>query len=529
MTIILVVAALCLMALAVVFGVRLGAARAHGRALEQSLDEAKGQIAASDEALKKAVEDIAAVREAKVALEAQMAAREEARQTIDREREEALRRQEAERAEAQRRQEAERAEAQRRQEAERAEERKRLDEERDKAASESRRQRADDMESLKNAFKALAAENSDVFRRKSSEDLGKILKPIQDKFAEFDKSFKEGQIKSGEQSASMRTLIEQVMQQSKSVGEEARNLANALTGYSKVQGDFGEMLLTDLLKSSGLTEGVHFVTQAVIQDDRGHEVRSEQGRTMIPDVIVFYPDDTLVIIDSKVSLTAYNNYMSAEGIEDRKRLAREHAASVRAHVDELKRKNYASYIPEGKSKVDYNIMFIPMEGAFQLVLEEDPRLWQLAKDNGVLIVSQMTLIIVLNMIQMSWRQHDQEKNIADVYKTAGELMSQINAWLDAFVKVGENLDKAGRAYSEARQKLLDSPQAVVRKIDKLERLGLAPRKSAARIKTGARMVMGRESVIPKELSEGLDAERDQDAGPSAPGEASEDPTQTTET
>ena len=407
---------------------------------------------------------LARTREQKVALEAQIEAREEDRVLIDRERE--------------------------------------------KAAEDARRQRADEIENLKNTFKALAAENSDVFRRQSSEEIGKVLKPIQDKFEQFDKSIKEGQLKSGEQNASMRTLIEQVMQHSKAVGDEARNLANALTGYSKVQGDWGEMLLTDLLKSSGLTEGIHFVTQSVMQDDRGHEVRSDEGRTMIPDVIVFYPDDTLVIIDSKVSLTAYNNYMAAEGIEERRRLARDHAASVRSHVDELKRKNYASYIPEGKSKVDYNIMFIPLEGAFQLMLEEDPRLWQIAKDNGVLIVSQMTLVIVLNMIQMSWRQHYQEKNIADVYKTASELMSQISAWLEAFVKLGDSLDKAGKAYGEARQKLLDSPQSVVRKIDKLERLGLAPRKSGARIKSGVRMTMGRESVIPKDLSEGLEAPED---------------------
>ena len=367
-------------------------------------------------------------------------------------------------------------------------------------------QREKDLENMKDTFKALAAENSEAFDKKSTESIERALKPLQEKFGEFDKSVKESQIKSSEQGASMRTLIEQVLKQSRTVGDEARNLANALTGYSKIQGDFGEMLLTDVLKNSGLVEGVHFTTQSVIKDSFGHEIRSESGAAMIPDVLVYYPDDTLVVVDSKVSLSAYNSYMNAEGLEERKKFAREHVASVRSHVDELKRKDYASYVPEGKSKVDYNIMFIPMEGAFRLMLEEDPLLWQAAKNSNVLIVSQMTLVIVLNMIQMSWKQHNQEKNIAEVYRTADELMSQIKGWLDSYVEIGKFLDKARSAYDESRRKLTDSQQSVVRKIDKLERLGLSPKRSSAKLKTGSRLVQGHESVIPQELSDTLDTE-----------------------
>lgn len=359
------------------------------------------------------------------------------------------------------------------------------------------------LDSMKDSFKAYTAEAGDVLNRKSAESVTMLLKPIQDKFQEFNNTVKENQIKAGEQNASMRTLIEQVMQQSRTVGDEAKNLANALTGYSKVQGDFGEMLLTDVLKNAGMVEGVHYVTQGVITDDRGHEIKSDSGAAMIPDVMVLYPDDTSVIVDSKVSMNAYKNYMNADTVELRTRYAREHVASVRSHVDELKRKDYASYIPEGRSKVDYNIMFIPMEGAFRLMLEKEPMLWQTAKDNNVLIVSQMTLVIVLNMIMMSWRQHNQEKNIAEVYSTASELMSQINAWMGSYMKIGEFLGKASDAYEESKRKLVDSNQSVVRKIDKLEKLGASPRKSGAKIKPGARMVMGRESVIPAELADEL--------------------------
>lgn len=356
-----------------------------------------------------------------------------------------------------------------------------------------------ELEQMKDAFKALSAENSAIFKNQSTESIEELLKPIREKFAEFDKSVRDSQKDAAAQSAALKENIEKVMQQSKSVGDKAESLANALTGYSKIQGDFGEMLLTDVLKKAGLQEGVHFVTQGVITDENGHEIKSETGRTMIPDVMVYYPDDTVVIIDSKVSLNAYNEYMNAASVEDKRKWAKAHVESVRKHIDELKSKDYASYVPEGRRKVNFNIMFIPMEGAFRLMLEEDPLLWQAAKDANVLVVSQMTLVIVLNMIQMAWKQANQEKNIADVYKTAEELMSQLKGWMDSYVKVGEALGKARTAYDESKKKLVDSNQSVVKKIEKLERLDLSPKKSKGSLKTSSRQ-SGPESIIPKALA-----------------------------
>lgn len=390
-------------------------------------------------------------------------------------------------------------EAHRALDAQRAETQKRLDEEREKAFESNRKQ-------LEESFKALSEQNSAGLRRQNAESINELLKPIQEKFTGFEKSVKDSQEKSVAQDASMRELLKTMMDQSKSVGDEARNLANALTGHSKIQGDFGEMLLMDLLKNAGLQEGVHFKPQGVLTDEMGHEIKSDTGSTLIPDVIVYYPDDTEVIIDSKVSLKAYVNYMNASTVEDRTRYAKEHIASVSSHIDELKKKDYASYIEGGKKKVDYNIMFIPMEGAFRLMLEEAPTLWQLAKDSKVLIVSQMNLMIVLNMILMSWRQHDQEKNIEEVYKAGSELMGQLKNWMDAFTKIGDNLKTATNAFNDAKSALVDSNQSVIKKIDKLEKLGLAPKRSKAKIKPGARIIGGHESIIPTELSENLDSE-----------------------
>lgn len=356
-----------------------------------------------------------------------------------------------------------------------------------------------EMASLKDAFKALSAENSEAFKQRSAESISELLKPIREKFEEFDKTVKESQKESLEQSAQLKEHIRGVMERSQAVGDEARNLANALTGYSKVQGDFGEMLLADVLKNAGFVEGIHFRTQGVITDNDGRVVRTEEGKTMIPDVMVYYPDDTIVIVDSKVSLKAYKEFMTAETPEDQKRWAKEHVASVSKHVDELKNKDYASYIPQGKRKVNYNIMFIPMEGAFRLMLEQDPMLWQIAKDNNVLIVSQMTLVIVLNMIQMAWKQANQEKNIAEVYKTAGELMSQLKGWMDAYVGVGEALDKAVKSYDISKKKLTESNQSVMKKIVKLQNLELSPAKSKASV-SGVSRRKAAGSFIPPQLS-----------------------------
>lgn len=352
---------------------------------------------------------------------------------------------------------------------------------------------------MEESFRLLSEQNSAGLRRQSAESITELLKPVQERFEQFDRTIRETQVKDGERASSIQTLIKEMMERSQAVGNEAKNLADALTGHSKIQGDFGEMLLVDLLRNSGLEEGVHFHTQSVLRDNQGHEIRNENGGTMIPDVIVNYPDGSQVIIDSKVSLTAFVNYCNAESVEDRLRYAREHVESIRRHVDELKIKDYASYISPDRRKVDYNIMFIPMENAYRLMLDESPTLWQMAKDAKVLIVSQQNLMIVLNMILVSWRQHDQQKNIDEVYRTAAELMSQLKGWMESFVSVGEHLDKARDAYGESRKKLVESNQSVMKKIDKLERLKIAPKRSNARIKPGARMVGGQESIIPSEL------------------------------
>ncbi len=359
---------------------------------------------------------------------------------------------------------------------------------------------AKSLEEMRSAFKALSAENSEHFRKASAESVGELLKPIQERFKEFSEHVKSSDEKNAERSGSMEKMIRILSEQSRCIGDQARALADAITGQSKTQGDFGEMLLVDLLRESGLQEGVNFDVQNVLRDELGHEIKSDDGRVMIPDVIVHYPDGGEVIVDSKVSLKAFVEWNQATLPEDRKKWAREHIRSIRSHVDELRGKDYASYIPEGRRKIDYNLMFVPIENAFRLMQEEEPLLWQQAKNQGVLIVSQMSLAIVLNMILVAWRQFDQQRNIQEVFKTASELMSALENWMGEYVKVGERLEALNKSYGESTRMLKESSQSVVKKVAKLEKLGATRKRSSAALKTGGRMIGGRESVIPTMLA-----------------------------
>jgi len=355
-----------------------------------------------------------------------------------------------------------------------------------------------ELESMKTAFAALSAQNSDTFKQRSSETIEDLLKPVREKFDEFTRSVKESQKESSDRHSRLEQKIEDLEKRSLDVSHDAKTLADAISGYSKVQGDFGEMLLVDILKSAGLTEGIHFKSQGVITDSLGREVKSEEGKKMIPDVLIFYPDNTLVVVDSKMSLNAYMGYVKAQTPEERVRFAKANTESVRKHVEELKGKAYNEYIPQGRRKVDFNIMFVPSEGAFRLMLEDAPELWQQARRSNVLIVSQMTLMVVLNMIQMSWRQKEQEDNIAAVYKTAGELMKYISDWMENFEKVGSSLDAAQKAYAQATSKLSGGSRSVVRKIRDLEKMGISPLRQTKKIKSSSQKGDSL-SVVPQSL------------------------------
>ncbi len=397
-------------------------------------------------------------------------------------------------AEAVRKLEEQQAEAVRKMEAQQAEAMKKVAE-----------QHVKDMELMQTQFKVAAGEilkqNTQDFSRSSSEKIDTLLKPVREKFEEFRIKVEESDKGRVEMKTSIEEQVRSIMGQAAKVSASADNLANALTSRSKTQGDFGELILKDILINAGLREGVHFQCQGVMTDENGHEIKSEDGKVMIPDVQVFYPDGTTVIVDSKVSITDYVTYCSETDETLKKAAMNRHIDSIRKHVNELADKDYTSYLSNGKRKVDYNIMFIPNDGAFIAVLEEAPRLWQEARDRNVLIVSQMNLVVVLNMIYMVWRQSEREKNVDAIVAAASELMGQLQTWLVEFDKLGKQIGDLSNAYENSKWRLRDSSQSVMRKVQKLERLGAAPKQKSLKA-TGRKTAVGAasESIIPASLT-----------------------------
>lgn len=334
----------------------------------------------------------------------------------------------------------------------------------------------ENMETMRAQFKAAASEiaenNSKVFRENSAMQIDALLKPLRESLGRFDRSLNDTRAESIRYNAELKASIEMIVKQSAAVGEEAGKLADAITGQVKFQGNFGEMLLDRLLDSAGMRRGVHYEVQGRIRDMEGNAVKTEQGRELQPDVLIYYPDDTAVVVDSKVSLTAFNNYMNASSQQERERYAKEHVRSVASHVEEMSAKDYNSYLPKEKRLVDFNIMFMPVEAAFQLMMATDPLLWQNARSRGVLIVSQMNLLVFLQMIGMGWKQALQERHIAEVYRMAGGIHSQLTGFLQCMDKVGDALDSAGDAYKDALKRLNGSNQSVISKLKRLEEYGV---------------------------------------------------------
>lgn len=352
------------------------------------------------------------------------------------------------------------------------------------------------MVQMKESFKVLSQENAHDFKNKSKSAISEIMQPVAEKFSEFSKAVKESQQQSLVTHSKLEQKITDLENSSKKVSDDAKNLAKAITGQSKIQGNFGEMLLIDLLKASGMQEGITFFSQKIMTDENGNEIKSDENKRMIPDITIINPDNTAVIVDSKVSLKDYVNYVNTDNEEDRVKYAKAHVQSILRHVEELRKKDYASYLSAGMKKVNYNIMFVPVEGAFRLMQEQEPTLWQSAKENNVLIVSHLSLMLFLDMINMTWKQYRQQENIDNVYKTAQELMSRLKSWMEQYSKVGDFLEKAMASYSDSKRKLSESNQSVIKKIAKLEELGLQPKKNTGKIKIGNRV---EKSIIPATL------------------------------
>jgi DNA recombination protein RmuC len=241
---------------------------------------------------------------------------------------------------------------------------------------------------------------------------------------------------------------------------------------NKVSGNMGEIILGDLLASQGLTEGIHYEVQARLRDENGKPIKNDDtGREMQPDVILHYPQGQDAIVDSKVSLVAYQKYVNADTPDDKDRYLQEHIKSLRGHVTELARKDYSKYIRAPREAVDFVIMFVPFESSLQLALANDPTLWREAFERKVFITGEQNLLGILHMIHIAWVQNQQAENQERVFGIAEQLLDRLGDFIQRYNKVGEHIEAVRKAYESADNKLISGRQSVVQKGRELVDLG----------------------------------------------------------
>lgn len=327
-------------------------------------------------------------------------------------------------------------------------------------------------EQLQNASREMLRQRTQELDAQNVSQMSAIINPLKETISSMKAAMDQSRDTHNRNTASLEKAIEDVMKRTQEIGAEADRLATALRNESKVQGNWGEMILDELLESQGLKEGIHYEKQVTLRDRLGKAVLNEEsGKRMIPDTILHYPDGKDAVIDSKVSLTAFVDYQNAETDEQRAEALQRHVKSVRQHVAELARKDYSAYIKSPRQALNYVIMFVPNEGALQLALSAAPNLWREAFSTGVFITGEQNLIAALRIIQIAWTQMQQAQNQEAIYDTARMLLDRVADFIGHFETVGQKLQDASSYYAKAADKLKDGRLSVVGAANKLIKLG----------------------------------------------------------
>ncbi len=327
-------------------------------------------------------------------------------------------------------------------------------------------------EQMTNVARQMLEMNADKLKAQNAESIGHITQPLKDAIGEMRRAIGESMKDSERNSASFREQMRLMMESNKAIGEKAESLANVLRRDNKAAGNMGEIILGDLLASQGLTEGIHYEVQARLRDENGRTLKNDDtGREMQPDVILHYPQGQDAIIDSKVSLVAYERYVNAESPEEKERFLQEHIKSVRQHATELARKDYSRYIKAPREAVDFVIMFVPFESSLQLALANDPTLWRDAFEKKVFITGEQNLLGILHIIHVAWVQNQQAENQKKVFGLAEQLLDRLGDFAKRFSDLGDVIERVRKAYDFADNKLISGNQSVVKKGRELVELG----------------------------------------------------------
>lgn len=379
-----------------------------------------------------------------------------------------------------------------------AETEKRLQDERDIAAkrlqeervhADNLRREADEqwnkkLEALKNEISRITleqlAKKQDALQDQNRSQMGELLQPIREKFAEFEKSVNESKTQNAVQKEDLKKSFESMMklfeqqqnqavnslkEQTDKIGNDAANLTKALKGDSKMQGDWGEMVLETILENSGLVRDEHFF----VQDN----VKNEDGKNFRPDVVVRFPEGRSVVIDSKVSLTAYADAMTADAEEIRTQRMAAHVQSVVKHIDELAAKKYDELV---ENAIGYVLLFIPNEAAYSAALKARPQLSQEAYKKKIIIISPSNLLMTLQLAYNLWQYDKQTKNVEKIVQSASGLYDKVALFQDSFEKIGSQIQTLSATFESAKGQLSEGKGNVLTRVEKFKELGITPKK-----------------------------------------------------
>lgn len=334
-------------------------------------------------------------------------------------------------------------------------------------------------EQQKAAAEQLAAKQS-ALQENNRLQMDALLKPIKEQFADFKKSVEDSKTQNEVNKKELQSTFEATMklfqqeqqqavtslkEQTSKIGSDAANLTKALKGDSKLQGDWGEMVLETILENSGLRKDEEFFIQENTKDENGKNFR--------PDVIVRFPEGRSVVIDSKVSLTAYTDALAADNDADRDRLMKAHALSVRKHIDELAEKDYSKLVDDA---IGFVLMFIPNETSYIAAMKQQPELSRYAYQKKIIIISPSNLLMALQLAYNLWQYDRQNKNVEKIVKTAADLYDKVAGFEDTFTSIGDVLSRLSTTYDKAKKQLYEGSGNVMRRVESLKSLGVTPKK-----------------------------------------------------
>lgn len=334
-------------------------------------------------------------------------------------------------------------------------------------------------EQQKAAAEQLAAKQS-ALQENNRLQMDELLKPIKEQFADFKKSVEDSKTQNEVNKKELQSTFEATMklfqqeqqqavtslkEQTSKIGSDAANLTKALKGDSKLQGDWGEMVLETILENSGLRKDEEFFIQENTKDENGKNFR--------PDVIVRFPEGRSVVIDSKVSLTAYTDALAADNDADRDRLMKAHALSVRKHIDELAEKDYSKLVDDA---IGFVLMFIPNETSYIAAMKQQPDLSRYAYQKKIIIISPSNLLMALQLAYNLWQYDRQNKNVEKIVKTAADLYDKVAGFEDTFTSIGDVLSRLSTTYDKAKKQLYEGSGNVMRRVESLKSLGVTPKK-----------------------------------------------------